>query len=154
MKVVANVAVGYNNIDVPYAKSKGIITTNLTSTAGQIASGKEFSLGVDDNLQIRINLQGSDGSTTAGAAANSGGLRRSMRQLSLRSTWSYDFSPEWQLRGGIDAWTLDWHRAWIARLGAAVDTCRRDVEARAGGGLREHRVAEVVHQVARLHVLR
>lgn len=34
-------------------------------------------------------------------------------------------------RGGIDAWTLDWHRAWIARLGDAVDTCRREVETRA-----------------------
>jgi glyoxylate reductase len=28
LKVVANVAVGYNNIDVPYASSKGVIVTN------------------------------------------------------------------------------------------------------------------------------
>ena len=28
LKVVANVAVGYNNIDVPYARSKGVIVTN------------------------------------------------------------------------------------------------------------------------------
>src|SRR3954470_5992475 len=28
LKVVANVAVGYNNIDVPYARSRGIIVTN------------------------------------------------------------------------------------------------------------------------------
>ncbi len=28
LKVVSNVAVGYNNIDVPYARSRGIIVTN------------------------------------------------------------------------------------------------------------------------------
>ena len=28
LKVAANVAVGYNNVDVPYAKSKGVIVTN------------------------------------------------------------------------------------------------------------------------------
>jgi glyoxylate reductase len=28
LKVIANVAVGYNNIDVPYAKSRGIVVTN------------------------------------------------------------------------------------------------------------------------------
>ena len=28
LKVVANVAVGYNNIDVPYARSNGVIVTN------------------------------------------------------------------------------------------------------------------------------
>ncbi len=28
MKIVANVAVGYNNIDVPYARSRGVIVTN------------------------------------------------------------------------------------------------------------------------------
>src|SRR5262245_6331274 len=28
LKVIANVAVGYNNIDVAYAKSRGIIVTN------------------------------------------------------------------------------------------------------------------------------
>jgi glyoxylate reductase len=28
LKVIANVAVGYNNIDVPYARSKGIVVTN------------------------------------------------------------------------------------------------------------------------------
>jgi glyoxylate reductase len=28
LKIAANVAVGYNNVDVPYAKSKGIIVTN------------------------------------------------------------------------------------------------------------------------------
>src|SRR3954463_977203 len=28
LKVVANVAVGYNNIDVPYARSRGVVVTN------------------------------------------------------------------------------------------------------------------------------
>lgn len=28
LKIIANVAVGYNNIDVPYARSKGIVVTN------------------------------------------------------------------------------------------------------------------------------
>ncbi len=28
LKVIANVAVGYNNVDVPYARSKGIVVTN------------------------------------------------------------------------------------------------------------------------------
>src|SRR5207237_2042202 len=28
LKIVANVAVGYNNIDVPYARSRGLIVTN------------------------------------------------------------------------------------------------------------------------------
>src|SRR4051794_9149739 len=28
LRIVANVAVGYNNIDVPYARSKGITVTN------------------------------------------------------------------------------------------------------------------------------
>jgi glyoxylate reductase len=28
LKVIANVAVGYNNIDIPYARSKGIVVTN------------------------------------------------------------------------------------------------------------------------------
>ena len=28
LKIAANVAVGYNNVDVPYAKSKGVIVTN------------------------------------------------------------------------------------------------------------------------------
>src|SRR6185369_16795281 len=28
LKVVSNVAVGYNNIDVPYARSRGVVVTN------------------------------------------------------------------------------------------------------------------------------
>src|SRR4051794_38400773 len=28
LKVIANVAVGYNNIDIPYARSRGIVVTN------------------------------------------------------------------------------------------------------------------------------
>src|SRR5206468_3159319 len=28
LKIVANVAVGYNNIDVPYARSRGVVVTN------------------------------------------------------------------------------------------------------------------------------
>ena len=28
LKIVSNVAVGYNNLDVPYARSKGIVLTN------------------------------------------------------------------------------------------------------------------------------
>ena len=28
LKAIANVAVGYNNIDVPYARSRGIVVTN------------------------------------------------------------------------------------------------------------------------------
>ena len=28
LQIVANVAVGYNNIDVPYARSRGIVVTN------------------------------------------------------------------------------------------------------------------------------
>ena len=28
LKIAANVAVGYNNVDIPYAKSKGVIVTN------------------------------------------------------------------------------------------------------------------------------
>src|SRR4029079_3729811 len=28
LKIIANVAVGYNNLDVPYARSKGIVVTN------------------------------------------------------------------------------------------------------------------------------
>ncbi len=41
LKVVSNVAVGYNNLDVPYARSKGIILTNtpdvLTETTANMA---------------------------------------------------------------------------------------------------------------------
>jgi glyoxylate reductase len=41
LKIVANVAVGYNNLDVPYARSKGIIVTNtpdvLTESTANMA---------------------------------------------------------------------------------------------------------------------
>ena len=41
LKVIANVAVGYNNLDVPYARSKGIILTNtpdvLTDSTANMA---------------------------------------------------------------------------------------------------------------------
>ena len=41
LKIVANVAVGYNNLDVPYARSKGIVLTNtpdvLTESTANMA---------------------------------------------------------------------------------------------------------------------
>src|SRR5687767_4508586 len=41
LKVISNVAVGYNNLDVPYARSKGIILTNtpdvLTDSTANMA---------------------------------------------------------------------------------------------------------------------
>jgi len=44
LKAIANVAVGYNNIDVPYAKSRGIIVTNTPDVLTESVAGFTWSL--------------------------------------------------------------------------------------------------------------
>ncbi len=44
LKVVANVAVGYNNIDVPYAKSKGVVVTNTPDVLTESVAAFTWSL--------------------------------------------------------------------------------------------------------------
>lgn len=44
LKVVSNVAVGYNNLDVPYARSKGIILTNTPDVLTEATANMAFTL--------------------------------------------------------------------------------------------------------------
>jgi len=44
LKAIANVAVGYNNIDVPYAKSRGIIVTNTPDVLTESVADFTWSL--------------------------------------------------------------------------------------------------------------
>jgi glyoxylate reductase len=44
LKVVANVAVGYNNLDVPYARSKGIVLTNTPDVLTEATANMAITL--------------------------------------------------------------------------------------------------------------
>jgi glyoxylate reductase len=44
LKVIANVAVGYNNLDVPYARSKGIILTNTPDVLNEATANMAITL--------------------------------------------------------------------------------------------------------------
>lgn len=44
LKIVANVAVGYNNLDLPYARSKGIILTNTPDVLTEATANMAFTL--------------------------------------------------------------------------------------------------------------
>src|SRR5689334_18889693 len=44
LKIVANVAVGYNNLDVPYARSKGIILTNTPDVLTEATANMTLTL--------------------------------------------------------------------------------------------------------------
>jgi glyoxylate reductase len=44
LKVIANVAVGYNNLDVPYARSKGIILTNTPDVLTEATANMTMTL--------------------------------------------------------------------------------------------------------------
>ncbi len=44
LKIVANVAVGYNNLDVPYARSKGIILTNTPDVLTEATANMAMTL--------------------------------------------------------------------------------------------------------------
>jgi len=44
LKIVANVAVGYNNLDVPYARSKGIILTNTPDVLTEATANMAITL--------------------------------------------------------------------------------------------------------------
>jgi glyoxylate reductase len=44
LKVVSNVAVGYNNLDVPYARSKGIILTNTPDVLTEATANMALTL--------------------------------------------------------------------------------------------------------------
>jgi glyoxylate reductase len=44
LKVIANVAVGYNNLDVPYARSKGIILTNTPDVLTEATANMAMTL--------------------------------------------------------------------------------------------------------------
>jgi len=44
LKIIANVAVGYNNLDVPYARSKGIILTNTPDVLTEATSNMAITL--------------------------------------------------------------------------------------------------------------
>ncbi len=44
LKIIANVAVGYNNLDVPYARSKGIILTNTPDVLTEATANMTMTL--------------------------------------------------------------------------------------------------------------
>src|SRR5918994_416694 len=44
LKIVSNVAVGYNNLDVPYARSKGIILTNTPDVLTEATANMAITL--------------------------------------------------------------------------------------------------------------
>jgi glyoxylate reductase len=44
LKIVANVAVGYNNLDVPYARSKGIVLTNTPDVLNEATANMAITL--------------------------------------------------------------------------------------------------------------
>src|SRR3982751_4267322 len=44
LKVIANVAVGYNNLDVPYARSKGIVVTNTPDVLTEATANMAITL--------------------------------------------------------------------------------------------------------------
>src|SRR5712691_10484601 len=44
LKVIANVAVGYNNLDVPYARSKGIVLTNTPDVLNEATANMAITL--------------------------------------------------------------------------------------------------------------
>jgi glyoxylate reductase len=52
LKIVTNYAVGYNNIDVDYAKNKGIVVTNTIGTSGQAVA--EFTVALAISLLTRL----------------------------------------------------------------------------------------------------
>ena len=44
LKIVANVAVGYNNLDVPYARSKGVVLTNTPDVLNEATANMAITL--------------------------------------------------------------------------------------------------------------
>src|SRR6266581_198731 len=44
LKIIANVAVGYNNLDVPYARSKGIVLTNTPDVLTEATANMAITL--------------------------------------------------------------------------------------------------------------
>src|SRR5580765_5099692 len=44
LKIVANVAVGYNNLDLPYARSKGIVLTNTPDVLTEATANMAITL--------------------------------------------------------------------------------------------------------------
>lgn len=52
LKIVANYAVGYNNIDIEYAKNKGVVVTNTVGTSGQAVA--EFTVALTISLLTRL----------------------------------------------------------------------------------------------------
>jgi glyoxylate reductase len=52
IRIVANYAVGFNNIDIEYAKSKGIVVTNTVGTSGEAVA--EFTVALMVSLLTRL----------------------------------------------------------------------------------------------------
>ena len=44
LKIISNVAVGYNNLDVPYARSKGIVLTNTPDVLTEATANMAMTL--------------------------------------------------------------------------------------------------------------
>jgi glyoxylate reductase len=79
LKVVANVAVGYNNIDVPYARSRGVIITNTPDVLTESVADFTWA------LILAITRRLSEGERVVRAQAWKG--------------WAFDFMLGTELRG-------------------------------------------------------
>jgi glyoxylate reductase len=79
LKVVANVAVGYNNIDVPYARSRGVIITNTPDVLTESVADFTWA------LILAITRRLSEGERIVRAGAWKG--------------WAFDFLLGSELRG-------------------------------------------------------
>jgi glyoxylate reductase len=79
LKIVANVAVGYNNIDVPYARSRGVIITNTPDVLTESVADFTWA------LILAITRRLSEGERVVRAKAWKG--------------WAFDFMLGTELRG-------------------------------------------------------
>jgi glyoxylate reductase len=79
LKVVANVAVGYNNIDVPYARSRGVVITNTPDVLTESVADFTWA------LILAITRRLSEGERIVRAGAWKG--------------WAFDFLLGTELRG-------------------------------------------------------
>src|SRR4029077_12865490 len=79
LKIVANVAVGYNNIDVPYARSRGVIITNTPDVLTDSVADFTWA------LILAITRRLSEG-------------ERVIRQRAWKG-WAFDFMLGSELRG-------------------------------------------------------
>ena len=79
LKIVANVAVGYNNIDVPYARSRGVIVTNTPDVLTESVADFTWA------LILAITRRLSEG-------------ERLIRRATWKG-WAFDFMLGTELRG-------------------------------------------------------